>query len=185
MEQTQVRVREHHAVLVRRLHTLLVHHASARRRQVLNAAPPRTVHVVREGEERVAAARDALQLREPLPLLLCAQGRGHRLKLRLPLLLLAPAALEDLAGNEEVDRVRLLRALHALLEGQREHARVVPQPPKVCLRAGKARAVDARLLACADADDRAVVGVGDTVRLGVLQCERGDDEIGLCVRRQL
>ena len=88
MEQTQVRVREHHPVFIRRLHALLVHDAPARRRQVLDAAPPRTVHVVREGEERIAAARDALQLREPFPLLFRAQGRRRLFELRLPLLLL-------------------------------------------------------------------------------------------------
>lgn len=183
MEQTQVRVREHHPVFIRRLHALLVHDAPARRRQILDAAPPRTVHVVREGEERVAAARDALQLREPFPLLFRAQGRRCLFELCFPLLLLTPAALEDLAGDEEVDRVRLLRALHALLEGQRKDARVVPQPPEVRLRAREACAVDARLLACADADDGTVVGVGNAVRLGELQCERGDDEVGLRLRR--
>lgn len=129
MEQSQVRVREYHPMLVCCLHALLVHYTSARRCQILDAASPRTMHVVGEGEKCVAAARDALQLREPFPLLLRAQGRGHLLELRLPLRLLAPAALEDLAGNEEVDRIRLLCALHALLEGQREDAGVVPQPP--------------------------------------------------------
>ena len=59
------------------------------------------------------------------------------------------------------------------------------QPPEVRLRARKASTVDARLLARADADDRTVVSIGDTVRLSVLQSERGDDEIGLGLRRQL
>ena len=59
------------------------------------------------------------------------------------------------------------------------------QPPEVRLRARKASTVDARLLARTDADDCTVVSIGDTVRLSVLQSERGDDEIGLGLRRQL
>ena len=52
------------------------------------------------------------------------------------------------------------------------------EPPEVGLGAREARAVDAGLLAGADADDRAAVGVRDAVRLGVLEREGGDDEVG-------
>lgn len=115
--------------------------------------------------------------------ILRAQGRRHRLEETLPLRALT--ALEYLSANEEIDRVRLLRALNALLEWQREHARVVSQPPQVCLRACKPRAVDARLLARADADDRAPIGVRDTVRLCVLERQGGDDEVSQSLVRQL
>jgi hypothetical protein len=54
---------------------------------------------------------------------------------------------------------------------------MVPQPPVVRFGARESRAVDARLLARAQSDDRAAIGVGYAVRLGVLQSQRRDDQI--------
>ena len=176
MEQTQVSMRKDNSMFISSLDTFCIHNASRGRSEVLNPTPPSTVHIIREREERVARARDAVQLLRVHLALLRAQRRGHLLEVGLPLRELA--ALERLAGDEEVDRVRLLRALDALLEREREHARVVPQPPEVRLGAREARAVDARLLPGADPDRRAAVGVRDAVRLRVLERERGDDEVG-------
>ena len=92
--------------------------------QSLTAAPSRVTRVARVYERR----RDFFEQDLPLRLLV---------------------ALEHLARDEEVDRVRLVRALDALFERQREDARVVAQPPIVRLGACESRAVDARLLACA------------------------------------
>lgn len=54
---------------------------------------------------------------------------------------------------------------------------MVTQPPQISLVTREARAVDARLLAGAEADEGAVQGVGDAVGLGVFEREGGDDEI--------
>jgi hypothetical protein len=141
------------------------------------------MHIVREREKRVTGARHPIQLRRPLRLLLHAERLHRALEQALPLRLLA--ALEHLPAHEQVDRVRLLRALDALLERQREDARVVPQPPDVGLAPGEARAVDARLLARAEADERAVLCVRDAVGLGVLERERREDEVRQRVRGKL
>ena len=183
VEQTQRRVSENDLVLVRGLDTLFIHHTPARRSEVPHPAPSRPMHVIREREERIAAARDTIKLPRMLLALLRAQRRRHLLEERLPLRALR--ALERLARDEEVDRVRLLGALDALLEREREHARVVAEPPEVGLGACEARAVDAGLLASADANDSAAVGVRDAVRLGVLQRERGDDEVRQRLLREL
>ena len=157
MEKPQGRVSENYSVLVRRLDAFLVHDASGRRGKVPRAALLRAMHVVREREERITGARHAVELARMIRALLGAKRRRDLLEQALPLCLLA--ALEHLAADEEVDRVRLVGALDALLERQREDARVVSQPPVVRLGARESRAVDARLLAGAQADYRAAVGV--------------------------
>ena len=52
------------------------------------------------------------------------------------------------------------------------------QPPQVSFRACEPGAMDARLLASTETDDGTVQSVGDTVGLGVLEREGGDDEVG-------
>ena len=62
VEETKRSMREHHIVLVRSLNTLRVHHTPARRCEILDAAPACTMHIVREREERITRARDAVEL---------------------------------------------------------------------------------------------------------------------------
>ena len=45
--------------------------------------------------------------------------------------------------------------------------------------------MDAGLLACADTNDSSSISVCDTIRLGVLQCESGNDEISKGLLREL
>jgi hypothetical protein len=54
---------------------------------------------------------------------------------------------------------------------------MVTKPPKICFSTGQTSAVDAGLLSGADSNDGTVVGVGDTVGLGVLESEGGDNQI--------
>src|SRR5712675_2276346 len=140
MEKPQWRVSENDSVLVRRLDALLVHDASRRRGEVPHATFLRAMHVIREREERVTGTRHAIELPRVVRALLRGERRRDFLEQALPLNLLA--ALEYLAPDEEVDRVRLVRALNPFLERQREHARVVSQPPVVRLGARKSCAVD-------------------------------------------
>jgi hypothetical protein len=94
-------------------------------------------------------------------------------------------ALQYLPADEQVNRIRLLSALDTLFERQREDARVVPQPPDIGLAACKARAMNAGLLPSAEADECAVFGVRDAVRLRIFECERREYEIRECVRGKL
>lgn len=175
MEQPQIRVREHDTTFICGLDTFRVHDTPTGGGKVLDAALPRTMDIVREREEGVARARNTAELRRPFLLLVCAQCRRDVLEQPLPLRLLA--ALEHLAPDEQVNGVRLLRALHALLEREGENARMVPEPPVVSLRACQACAMDARLLACAEADNCSVVCICYTVRLRVFEGQCCDNEV--------
>ena len=62
---------------------------------------------------------------------------------------------------------------------------MVAQPPDVRFRSCEPRAVDARLLACAQADDSPVFSVRDAVRLRVLDRQCSDDEVSHCLLREL
>ena len=62
---------------------------------------------------------------------------------------------------------------------------MLAQIPDVRFVAGKARAVNARLLARANADGLPARGVADGVGLGVFQRNQGDDEIARGVLRQI
>ena len=176
MEKPQRRVSEKHSVLVRRLDAFLVHDTSGRRSEIPNAALPCAMYVVPKREERIARTRHAVELPRMVRALLCAERRRDRLEEALPLCFLT--ALEHLASDEKVDRIRLVGTLDALLEREREDARVVAQPPIVRFGARESRAVDARLLAGAQSDYRAAVGIRYAVGLGVLQGQRRDDQVG-------
>lgn len=167
-----------HTVLISSLDTLAVHDRTTRSTKVLHATPARAVDVIREGEERIRSTRHALELLKVRLLLLGSQGLGHLVKQALPLCPLGTGGNECLASHEEVDGVGLVGALGALLEGEGEDARVVPQPPVVGLVASQPGAVDAGLLARAETDDGTVEGVADRVGLGVLECQGCDDEVG-------
>lgn len=55
---------------------------------------------------------------------------------------------------------------------------MVTEPPEVGFGACETGAMNTRLLAGSDADDGTTVRVGDTVGLGVLEGECGDNQIG-------
>ena len=67
------------------------------------------------------------------------------------------------------DSVIPLRALHALGEGEFQHLRMAAQLPDISLVSGKASAVDAALLASADADCLAALHIANGVRLRVFE----------------
>ncbi len=54
---------------------------------------------------------------------------------------------------------------------------MVTEPPEISLATCEAGTVDARLLASADSNNRPVEGVGDTVRLCVLERQCGHNKI--------
>ena len=57
---------------------------------------------------------------------------------------------------------------------------MVAEPPEIGFPASETGAMDARLLACPDADDGPVECVCDAVGLRIFQSEGGDDEVGYC-----
>ena len=176
MEEPQGSVSKDHSMLISSLDALRIHNTSARRSQVLDTALPGTVDVIREGEERVTRARNAVQLGSPLLLGLLAQRLNGSLEQALPVRLLT--ALQNLAADVEVDGVGLFSSLDSLLERKSKDLWVVAEPPEIGLTTGKTSAVNTRLLACTDADDRAMECVGNTVGLSVFQGEGGDDQVG-------
>ena len=150
MEKSQRRVNKNYFVLVRRLDAFFVHDTSRRRGEIPNTTFLRAVHVVREREKRIARTRHTVELSRVVRTLLGAEGRRNLLEQAFPLLFLA--ALENLASDKKVDRVRFFGALDSFFERERENARVVAQPPIISLGTRKSRAVDTRLLTCAQSN---------------------------------
>lgn len=118
MEQPNIRMHKHHPPLIRRLHTLFIHHTPPRRRKVPNPTLPSPMHIIREREKRIARTRNPIQLPHPLPLLLFTQP--HQLlsliflKQTLPMLLLTP--LQLLSGHIQINSIRLLSTLNPLFK---------------------------------------------------------------------
>ena len=168
-------MRKHHPMLVRRFDTLLIHDTSARSGQILYAAPPRSMHVIREGEEGITRTCGLIQLLPPLLPLFFTQRLRDTFEKTFPARLLG--TLEDLAADVEVDGVRLVRALSTFFEREGKDLWMMPEPPQVGFRSGQAGAVDTRLLSGSDSNDRPTVCVRDAVRLRVLEGERGNDQV--------
>ena len=68
---------------------------------------------------------------------------------------------------------------------QVEHLLMLTQIPDVCLVACQSGAVDSGLLTCADTDGLTVFDVADRVGLGVFECNQADEQVDLCIFRQL
>lgn len=161
VEKAQRRVDENYFVFVRRLDAFLVHDTSRRRGEIPNTTLLRAMHVVREREKRIARTRHTVELRRVVRTLLGAERRRDLFEQAVPLLFLA--ALENLASDKEVDRVRFFGALDSFLEWECKNARVVAQPPIIGFGARKSRAVDTRLLTCAQSDYGAAIGIRHAV----------------------
>ena len=183
MEQPQRGVHEHYSMFIRRFDTLLIHDTSARSGQIFHTTLPRSVHVIREGEESIARTCGLIQLLPPVLPLFLAQRLGDTFKKTLPVRLLR--SLENLTADVEVNGVRLVRALDAFFEGKRKDLWVMPEPPKVGLGPRQTGAVDTRLLSGPDPDDRSTVCIGDAVGLGILEGECGNDQVPHGVIREL
>jgi hypothetical protein len=151
VEQPQRCVRENDPVLVCRLDTLFVHDTPRRRSEVPHATLTGAMDVVREREEGIAGAGNAVQLLGMLRTFLGTERRRDLVKQALPVCFFA--AFQYFAANEKVYRVRLVRTLDSFLERECKHALVVAQPPVVGFGACEPRAVDARLLSSAQSDD--------------------------------
>ncbi len=123
MEKPQRRVSENNPVLVRRLDAFFVHDTSRRRSKVPNSTLLLAMHIVREREERIAGTRHTVELSRVVRALLCAERRRGLLEQAFPLFFLA--ALEYLASDEEVDRIRFIGALDTSFEWERKNARMV------------------------------------------------------------
>lgn len=124
----------------------------------------------------VARYNNVAELLHPSLALLLGKGRRDIFKHSLEGLTLG-TRLGKLAADEQVNGIALVRALGALLPLDAEHALVEAHPPVVGLVTRKTGAVNARLLAGAEADDLAVDGVADRVALRVLEGDGGDAEV--------
>ena len=121
----------------------------------------RALDVVAKGEERVGAKRHACLLGKPRALLVCREYLGLLGKDALP-----GAVGQDvvvLVRDVEVNGVVAVGAVDAVNKAQTKHLGVTTQPPGVGLAAGEARAVDAALLAGANANGLAFLHVAHGV----------------------
>ncbi len=150
MEQPQRCVSESNPVLICRFYTFFVHDTPGRRSEIPNATLTCAMHVVREWGEGVARAGHTIKVLSVLCALLGTERRGDLVEQALPVCLFV--AFEHLAADEKVYRVCFVCTLDSFLERERENARVVAQPPTICLGAREPCAVDTRLLPSARSD---------------------------------
>lgn len=176
--ETQVGVGKDDTVVIGSLDALGVHDGTARCCEVLDTALSSSVDIVREGEERIGRAGNALELLHVLFSFLFAQRRGNFVEQAFPLSTLRRVSFEHLTSDEEVDGVGLVGSLGTLLEGQCKNSRVVTQPPVIGLVACQSGAVNSRLLTSAETDDGTVQCVTNGVRLSVFQCQGSDGQVG-------
>ena len=183
MEQADVRHGHRHVVLVGRLDDIVVADGAAGLGDVGHAALVGTLDVVAEREESIGAEGDACLLLEPGLFLLTREDGRLLGEDALPVIGLQEVF--PLFADVDVDGVVAVRAADFRLERQVEDLRALAQEPVVGLRAGKARAVDAALLAGADADGLAILRVADGVGLRVLERDQGNQQIALSILRQV
>lgn len=131
VEQPKVGVSEDHFMLVRSLDAFLIHHASTRCRKIPYTALPCSVHVIREREERIARARDTIELLRVSDTLFRRKRLRKTLEQALPLCLFT--ALKNLTAYEEVNSIGFFCTLHAFLEWKIKDAWVVTEPPEISL----------------------------------------------------
>lgn len=160
---------EDHPSFVSRFDTLGIHDTSARCGEVLHTTPPRTIHIVREWEERIGRAGDTRLLRHMLGPLVRGELCGRLIEVALPLRSLSAFRLEGLTGDEEVDCVGFIRSFRTFLERQGEDSRVMSEPPDIRLVSCQSCTVDAGLLAGAEANDGPIECVADRIGLCILE----------------
>jgi hypothetical protein len=123
------------------------------------------MHIVREWEKRITRTRHSIQFRCPFLPLRLAQWCDGLFEKALPLCLFS--SFQNLTRNIQIDSVGFFWPFYSLLERKSKDTRVMTEPPQVSLATSQSCAMNARLLACADADDSAVVCVRDAVGLCV------------------
>lgn len=133
VEKPQGCVGEDDALFVGSLDALCVHHTTTWGGQILDTAPSSSVNIVREGEEGVTRASNAVELCCPFFPLFDRNGVNYAFKKALPSGFLS--SFQYFSSHEEVDCIGLLRAFHTLFEGQAQHTGMMPEPPEICFPA--------------------------------------------------
>ena len=119
----------------------------------------RALDVIPEREERIGAERHVIQSLEPIDLLLDSKRLGLFGKNALPIVENVLTLIADI----NIDGVVSIGTLDIRAERQIQNVGALTQPPDVSFIAGKARAMDTRLLTGADADRLPAFDVADGV----------------------
>ena len=183
VEQPHPRKSHDHAAFVAGLDHEVVAYRAAGLGDISDSAFVRSLDIVRKREESVGAQSNAVDSIEVRSLLFIGEGLGSLGEVLLP---------NAVGGNVlfvsvdvAVDDVIAVGTADIAPERQAEYLFRPAQEPCVGLRAREARTVDAALLACADSDRLAAVGVADGVALGILQGYQRDDKVARRVVAEL
>ena len=142
--------RHSHSQLVAAVDDRLVPYRAAGLGDVFYAGLSRALDIVLKREERVRAEGDLRHLLVPLGLFLRREGRGLFGEILFPHIVFVKLLV--IGADVEVYGVVRLALSDAIDKRQRGHFLVAAKPVIIRLVSGKARAVDARLLACSYAD---------------------------------
>ena len=171
------------AVFIARFDNIVIADRAARLCDVRYTASVSAFDVVAEREERIGTERYARERLDPMFFLFA------RKRLRFFGEELLPYAFCEnvhiIIGNVDVDRVVAVGATDRVFEREREHLRMLAEPPDISFVAGKARAMYAGLLACTDTDSLTVFGIADGVRLRVFERDKSDKKVAACFFREV
>lgn len=178
MEQTNACECHCNAVLVADFDNVIVADRAAGLRDVLHAALVRSLDVVAEREERVRAKGNALHSVKPCALLLAGENSGLYLEELLPLAL--SENVHVVVADVEIDGVVAVSAADTVNELKSHYLGGLSEIPVVSLGSCKTRAVDTRLLTCADTDRLTSACISDRVGLSILERDESDSKVVLC-----
>lgn len=126
--------------------------------------------------ESVAGNANILKLLHPSLTFLRGEGSWDLLEDTLKSFALR-TVLRELATDEQVDGVALVRSLGTLLPLDAENTLMEAHPPVVGLITGKSSAMNSGLLASTETNNLAIVCVAHRVALGVLKSNGGNGQI--------
>ena len=175
VEQTHTRKGHGHAVFVAAIDNNVIANRAAGLCNILDAATLCSLDVVVKREEGVRTQSNTVDGSKVSKLLLT--GKGCRLlgKVLLPVALGANVLFVLI--DVTVDDVVSVRTSERRFERQVQYLVVLTQEPGVGFSAGKACAMDTRLLSCSYADSLSVYCVADRVGLRILEGDKRDNEV--------
>ena len=142
-----------------------------------------TLYVIIKGEESVRTKSHTIHLIQPFSLLLAGQRLRSLREYFLPLAL--SQYIHVVLAHIYIDGIIAVRSGHTLFEGQVQYLRALTKQPVVGFLSGQTCAVDTGLLSCTDTDGLSAFNVAYGVGLSIFQSDHGNDQITLCILRDI
>ena len=166
-----------YAILVAGLDHIVIAHRTARLGNKLYAALVRTLYVVAEGEESIAAQCHLGILGYPFLLLFAGEHLWLLLEKHLPCAFAQYIII--VVADIHVDSIVAVGTAYAINKWKVHDFRMLAQPPYICLVASQACAVNTALLTSTDANGLTILDIANGITLGILEGYKRDDKVAL------